>query len=178
MGLPVRFPSESNLRRVSQVDQHWPFLLQPRRQGMPLRSGVERTWHIPAIVMGRVVAGGQCLQRKTLPESNPTQSLILSWPASVVRCSIALSAMAGTVAAASHANGRPRRDKKRYDWLVAHLVRDEGVAGSNPATWTNGIMSGPETSVTERSDDMGDNLGPNEVVEGLQGVLLQSRFTR
>src|SRR5262250_457518 len=25
---------------------------------------------------------------------------------------------------------------------------------------------------------MGDNLGPNGVVEGLQGVLLQSRFTR
>jgi hypothetical protein len=33
-------------------------------------------------------------------------------------------------------------------------------------------VSGPDTEVTERTYDQGDNLGPNEIVEGSQGFLL------
>src|SRR6266481_7551661 len=41
-GFIVRSPRQSNLRRVSHVHQHWPFLLQSSGQGMPLGSRVER----------------------------------------------------------------------------------------------------------------------------------------
>src|SRR5215831_3505743 len=58
MGLPVRSPRESNLRRVSQVHQHRAFLLQPSRQGMPLRSRVERTCET---VHGRLIRPAPCV---------------------------------------------------------------------------------------------------------------------
>jgi hypothetical protein len=41
------------------------------------------------------------------------------------------------------------------------------------ATLSARSMSSPDTQVTERTQDMGDNLVPNGLSKGLQGFLLQ-----
>ena len=63
------------------------------------------------------------------------------------------------------------------EWLslVEHLVRDQGVGGSNPLSPTNLSLSVPETWVTERSGDMGYTFGPKGFSRGCK--VFSSRST-
>ena len=51
------------------------------------------------------------------------------------------------------------------EWLslVEHLVRDQGVGGSNPLSPTNSFWFGPETWVTECTGHMGNTFGPKRL---------------
>ena len=49
------------------------------------------------------------------------------------------------------------------------------VAGSNPARGASRFLSGADTWVTQRTEDMGDNLRAVRVVDWLQGHLLPGR---
>jgi hypothetical protein len=66
------------------------------------------------------------------------------------------------------AGGGPHKFKTEI--LVAHLVRDEGVADSNPATPTNGI-SGSVTRHPDRFPDRNDKARP--VVSGAKSVAVR-----
>jgi hypothetical protein len=50
-----------------------------------------------------------------------------------------------------------------------------GVRGSNPFRRASNFMCGPETSVTDRTGHMGDNLVPNGLSEDCKSFLF-SRF--
>ena len=50
-----------------------------------------------------------------------------------------------------------------------------GVEGSNPFARSNKSMSDPETWVTERPYDMGDNLGPKGLSRGCRGLRSKSK---
>ena len=60
-----------------------------------------------------------------------------------------------------------QRPSEVGEWLslVEHLVRDQGVGGSNPLSPTNPFRSGPDTWVTECTGYMGDKPGAERVVE-------------
>src|SRR6266568_775789 len=66
------------------------------------------------------------------------------------------------------------------EWLslVEHLVRDQGVGGSNPLSPTIFSLSDPDTWVTECTGYIGDNLGPKGLSSGSSIRVSRSKYPR
>src|SRR5580700_5925776 len=73
---------------------------------------------------------------------------------------------------------RPFLDVGEWLSLVEHLVRDQGVGGSNPLSPTIVFGSSPETWGTECTGYMGNTFGPKGFSSGSNTRVSRSKYPR